>query len=233
MTDELLPRVLDAVRTELGDPSTWGAPVQMRDSLALCALNAVHTLQAGTPSVRRVLQRYRDHRIAAGADPEADSGPDLLAVIDAAGGPEGFSRDVIANQSKLPGTMRLRAEGIYEGLRNLEGLGITTAEHLREHAHDPEAKRAWTRVKGLGSQSWDYVRMNAGVEDVTKPDEMVRRFLYRAVAADVSPTRARQLVIAAAAELGVSARALDRAMWLRESPSGDGERSCAGAEEES
>jgi predicted nuclease of restriction endonuclease-like RecB superfamily len=50
---------------------------------------------------------------------------------------------------------------------------------------------------------------------------MVRRFLYRALGAEVSPTRARQLVTAAAAELGVTVRALDRAMWLRESPSGD------------
>ena len=92
MTDDQLQRVLDAVRTDLGDPNTWGAPVEMRDSLALCALNSVHSLRAGTPSVRRVLRHYRDHRAAAGADPEKDSGPDLRAVIDAAGGPVRFPR---------------------------------------------------------------------------------------------------------------------------------------------
>lgn len=192
----------------------------MRDSLALCALNSVHTLRAGTPSARRVVRRYLDHRIATGADPETDSGSDLLGVIDAAGGPEAFSNGVIGNRSKLPGATRLRAEGIADGLRTLEALGVTTTEQLRERSNDLETRRAWVSVKGLGSQSWDYLRMNAGVDDVTKPDEMVRRFLTRAAGADVSPGRARELVRAAAEELGVTARALHRAMWSHQSPLG-------------
>lgn len=220
MAEDHLHHVLDAIRAELGDPSTWAAPVEMRGSLALAALNSAHSLQAGTPSVIAVMRRYRAHRVAEGADPETDSGPDLLAVIDAASGPAQFSQDVTQNHSKLPGTTRLRAEGIYEGLRNLETLGITTAAQLRERSEDPAVRRAWTGVKGLGSQAWDYLRMNAGVEDVTKPDEMVRRFLTKAVGTPVSPARARELVSAAAAELGVSVRALDRAMWSHESPSG-------------
>lgn len=101
MADDQRQRVLDAMRTELGDPSTWGAPVEMRDSLALCALNSAHSLRAGTPSMRRVLRRYRDHRTAMGADPEKDSGRDLRAVIDAAGGPEGFSDIVIDDHSRF------------------------------------------------------------------------------------------------------------------------------------
>lgn len=221
MNDDHLQRVLDAVRTDLGDPSTWGAPVEMRDSLALAALNSAHTLRAGTPSVIAVMRRYRAHRVAAGADPEKDSGPDLLAVIDAAGGPAAFSETVTDNRSKLPRTTRLRAEGIYEGLRNLEAVGVTTAEQLRERSEDPVVRRAWTSVKGLGPQAWDYLRMNAGVDDVSKPDEMVRRFLTKAVGTPVTPPRARELVSAAAAELGVTVRALDRAIWLHESPSGD------------
>jgi len=231
MTNDQLQLVLDAVRYELGDPSTWGAPVEMRDSLALAALNSAHTLRAGTPSVRRVLRRYRDHRLAAGADPETDSGPDLLAVIDAAGGPEAFSETVTDNRSKLPRTTRLRAEGIYEGLRNLEAIGITTAAQLRERSDEPAVRRAWTSVKGFGSQAWDYLRMNAGVEDVTKPDEMVRRFLTRVVGAPVSPERARELVTAAAAELDVPVRSLDRAIWLYESPSGASSANTTNTEE--
>lgn len=130
-------------------PSTWSAPVEMRNSLALCALNSAHSLRAGTPSVRRLHRRYRDHRLAAGADPEQNSGSDLLAVIDAAGGPEAFSDDVTRNRSKLPGTKRLRADGIAEALGDLEALGVTTSEHLRERSEEDEVRRAWTRVKGL------------------------------------------------------------------------------------
>lgn len=132
MTDDQRQRVLDAVRTELGDPSTWGTPVEIRGSLALCALNSVHSLRAGTPSVHRVLRRYRDHRTAMGADPEKDSGPDLRAVIDAVGGPSGFSDHVTQNHSKLPGTKRLRADGIYAA-REPSGAG---------HLDDGAAARA-------------------------------------------------------------------------------------------
>jgi hypothetical protein len=231
MTDDQLQSVLDAVRSELGDPSTWGAPVEMRDSLALCALNSAHSLRAGTPSVRRVLRRYRDHRLAAGADPEQDSGPDLLAVIDAAGGPEAFSDEVTRNRSKLPGTKRLRAEGIYEALGNLEGLGVTTAEQLRERSEDDEVRRAWTRSKGLGPLSWQYLLMNAGLGELTKPDVMIRRFLGRARGEKVSVARATRLLTDAAQELGVETRALDRAIWLHESPSGASSTSSTTTEE--
>lgn len=220
MTDDHLQSVLDAVRTELGDPSTWGAPVEMRDSLALAALNSAHSLRAGTPSVITVLRRYRAHRVAEGADPESDSGPDLLAVIDAVGGPEAFSDEMTRNHSKLPGTKRLRAEGIYEALRNLEALGITTGEQLRERSEDDEARRAWTRVNGLGPLSWQYLLMNVGIGSLTKPDVMIRRSLGRAVGEKVSVVRATRLLTDAARELRVETRALDRAIWLHESPSG-------------
>lgn len=219
MTNDALRRVLDAIRLELGDPSTWGAPVEMSDSLALCALNSAHSLRASSASVCNVLRRYRAHRAAAGADSSTDSGPDLLAVIDAAGGPEAFTRNVIDNQSKLPGTKRLRAAGIYEGLTQFEKVGITTAEQLREGAENSAVRRAWVSAKGLGSLSWQYLLMNAGVASLTKPDVMIRRFLGRAVREKVSVSRATELVTDAARELGVDARALDRAIWLHESPS--------------
>lgn len=231
MTDDQVQRVLDAVRSELGDPSTWGAPVEMRDSLALCALNSAHSLRAGTPSVRRVLRRYRDHRAAEGADPDTDSGPDLLAVIDAAGGPEAFSSDVTRNRSKLPGTKRLRAVGIAEALGNLEALGVTTSEQLRERSKDDDVRRAWTRVSGLGPLSWQYLLMNAGIGSLTKPDVMVRGFLGRVLGEKVSVPRATQLLTDAADELDIELRALDRAIWLHESPSGVSSTSTTKTEE--
>ncbi|WP_152351542.1 hypothetical protein [Brachybacterium subflavum] len=220
MTIDPLRRVLDAVRTELGDPDTWGAPVEMRDSLALCALNSAYSLRASSTSVRGVLRRYRAHRITEGADPEKDSGPDLIAAIDAAGGPDRFARDVLENRTPLPRTRSLRPNGIREALTNLEALGVTTAEQLRDRHEDASVRRAWVVAKGLGSQSWNYLCMNVGVGTLTKPDVMVRRFLGRAVGEKVTAGRAAQLVTDAARELGVEPRALDRAIWLHESPTG-------------
>lgn len=213
--------VLEAIRRDLDDPETWGAPVEMRNSLALCALNSAHSLRSHSTSVRNLLRRYRSHRIAAGADPEGDSGTDLIRVIDEAGGPEAFARDILDNDGKLPGTRRLPAEGVYEALTKLADQDITTTEQLRAAADDPAAERAWRSVTGLGAQSWAYLLMNAGVTSRTKPDVMVRRFLGRALGEDVSPALATQLMTAAAESLDVEVRDLDRAIWLHESDSND------------
>lgn len=224
MTATLIDRVLEAIRRDLADPKTWGAPVEMRNSLALCALNSAHSLRSHSTSVRNLLRRYRSHRVAAGADPDEDSGPDLIRVIDEAGGPEAFARDVLGNDGKLPGTRRLPAEGVYEALTKLAELDITTTEQLRAAADDSAAERSWRSVTGLGAQSWAYLLMNAGVTSRTKPDVMVRRFLGRALGEEVSPAHATQLMTAAAEPLGVDVRDLDRAIWLHESDGKDGDQ---------
>lgn len=212
-----LQTLLRAVETDLGDPAGWGAPVEFPDSLALCALNSVYSLRATSASVVRVLERFRAVRPSA----NTDSGPDLLRAMDDAGSPERFARDVLENESKLPGTKRLRTVGIYEGLSRLAApeVGVTTTALLREKAGDVVVKRAWRSVSGFGPLSWAYLLMNAGVVSETKPDVMIQRFVARSLGEDLDPHKTRQLLTEAAASLRVEPRSLDRAIWLHESPS--------------
>lgn len=213
-----LEKVLDAIRADLGDPCAWGAPVEIRGSLALCALNSGYSLRATSASVRNVLRRYRVHRLQAGADPAHDSGPDLLQAMDAVGGPRVFSLEVLKTGAAFPKTGRLRAEAIYDAVTGLANLGVATGPQLLEASADRATRWAWQSVKGLGSQSWTYLLMNAGDRNQTKPDTMVQRFLNRATGSTVSENEATRLVNAAAEALGVDIRALDRAIWLFESP---------------
>lgn len=97
---------------DLGDPSEWSAPVEFRDSLALCALSSAFSLRGSSAAATNVLAHYRKFRPTA----DTESGPDLLKAMDSAGGPADFARDVLCNVSKLPGTNRLRPEGVYGGL---------------------------------------------------------------------------------------------------------------------
>lgn len=207
-----------AITTDLGDPAEWGAPVEFRDSLALCALNSVYSLRANSASGQSVLARYRALRPSA----DTDSGPDLVGAMDSEGGPEAFADVVLKNHSMLPGTTRLRTVGIHEALTRLAApeVGVTTAAELREAAEIKGVKLAWLSVKGLGPLSWSFLLMNAGVDDQVKPDVMVQRYINRALASTspVSPDKARQLIVDAAADLHVTPRALDRAIWLHESP---------------
>ncbi|WP_018155118.1 hypothetical protein [Demetria terragena] len=214
--------LLVAVKRDLGKPTTWGAPVEFRDSLALAALNSAYSLRAKSPAVRNVLARYRDVRPKA----DTDGGPELMAAMDAVGGPERFAVEVLRNESKLPGTKRLRTVGLYEGLTKLCQLepSVCTAADLRANAQTSTTKEAWRSVSGFGDMAWSYLLMNAGVTDLSKPDVMVQRYLNRCLehsgSQRLSSTQVRGLLEEVAEELCVDVRSLDRAIWLYESPTG-------------
>jgi hypothetical protein len=216
-----LELLVKAIAEDLGDPSDWSAPVEFRDSLALCALNSAYSLRANSAAATKVLARYRSFRPTA----DTDGGLDLMKAMDSAGGPADFARNILCNESKLPGTNRLRPEGIYEGLSRLATLdtAVTSTEHLRTAATNGSnsAKAAWISVKGFGPLAWSYLIMNAGVSTETKPDVMVQRYLVRVLGDQdgLTPARTRQLLQLAATKLSVEPRDLDRAIWLHESPS--------------
>ena len=213
--------LVEAVIRDMGDPQGWVVPVEFRDSLALCALNSAYSLRATSAAVTRLLTRYRAFRPAA----DTDSGPDLIRAMDDAGGPARFAREVLCNDSKLPGTTRVRTMGIYEGLSRLAALDtpVTNAEDLRTLTAQTSApaRRAWVSVRGFGPLAWSYLLMNAGVGTETKPHVMIQRYLTRVLEQDTThtPLWARQLLELTAKELAVEPRALDRAIWLHESPS--------------
>ena len=139
-----------------------------------------------------------------------------MEAMDRVGGPEAFAQRVLNNASPLPGTRRVRTIGIHEALTRLTAIGVTTTSQLRAEAHETSTRRAWLSVSGLGKLSWAYLLMNAGVEDLTKPDVIVQRYLTGALGRDrIDPGRAQELLVAVAEELNVTPRRLDRAIWLR------------------
>ncbi|MEE2570955.1 hypothetical protein V1638_16385 [Pseudarthrobacter sp. J64] len=152
-----LDLLLKAIAEDLGNPSGWTAPVEFRDSLALCALNSAYSLRASSAAATRVLAGYRMFRPTA----DTDSGTDLMKAMDSAGSPADFARDILHNESKLPGTKRLRPEGIYGGLARLAALNpaVTSTEHLRDAATNgsTSAKTAWLSVVGFGPLAWSYL----------------------------------------------------------------------------
>jgi hypothetical protein len=214
--------VRDLAAKELGLPQTWAEPSGYRSSLALCAIDAVYSLRAKYAGVVNVLDRYRTLRRSQGADPYKDAGPDLLAVIDGAGGPDAAS-ETIFNRNVAPGTEVLKVAALARAVAALQAVGITTAADLREATPVTlvAARTAWTGTRGLGPVSWDYLLMLTG-QDGVKADTMLRRFVTRAVGASkqVSVDRARAAVREAADLLGVSPTVLDHRIWRRESGRG-------------
>ena len=182
MTTEDADKLEVEVREKLGDPESWPHPVGFPDSLALCALNSVYSLRGTSAAGRNVMRRYRAHRQEQGANPDYDDGSDLLEAIDHVGGPERFASEVLRNRTKLSSTGRYKAEGLYEGVHALVQCGVNTAEDLRKATHEGREtlSREWLKTRGLGPASWDYLVMNAEIEDI-KVDTMIRRFFERAI----------------------------------------------------
>ena len=95
---------------------------------------------------------------------------------------------------------------------DLAAAGEERLEHLQ---------RRWSTVPGQASGvSWRAFCMLVGLPEV-KPDRMIRRFvaaaLGRSAETAVGVDEARDLVMAAAARLGVSPRELDYAIWAYQS----------------
>ena len=137
--------------------------------------------------------------------------------MDELGGPEAFA-DAVRNRQRTSTTNGiLKAEAVYRQAAMLAEEGVVDVSGLTD-----AVRERWVLVPGSKSgTSWDALLLVMG-EDTVKADRMLRRFCAAALGTTesrVSAKRAHELVVGAAAELGVSARALDGAIWAYESGS--------------
>ncbi|TYC98789.1 hypothetical protein FQ377_07155 [Arthrobacter echini] len=108
---------------------------------------------------------------------------------------------------------RTKASAIQEAARNLVGVGVEQADDLE--GINPEHKKAYTKVHGLGSVTWEYFCMLLGTPGV-KADTWIVAAVSRAVKRKASPQEAREIVIAVAEALNESPTHLDHALWAYE-----------------
>jgi hypothetical protein len=220
--DDDVARLAASARALLGSAEAWSTP-DGHASVGLALIDAVWSIGVRYQSVDNVIARYREARRAAGGDPEADRPADVRAFVEGCGGPEAFA-DLVRNRQRTSTRNGiLKADAVLREARILEDEGVAVVadvagagegrlEHLRAR---------WSTVPGQGSGvSWHAFAMLVGVVDV-KPDRMVRRYVAAALGRPretaVGAEEARELVMAAAARLSVSPRALDYAIWAHQS----------------
>jgi hypothetical protein len=220
--DDALRAILAAVATLLPSPDLWETPGGY-DSVGLALIEAVWSIGVRYQSVENVIARYRAERLAAGDDPEADGPADVRRFIEACGGAEAFAQRVGNRQRTSTTNGILKAEAVLYEARILEDEGVERAVDLTAASEErlDYLQSRWSTVAGQGSGvSWRAFSMVLGLPEV-KPDRMIRRFAATALGrpgeTSVSVDEARRLVLAAASHLGVSPRALDRAIWAYQS----------------
>ncbi len=126
-----------------------------RDGLAVCVLDALWSADdLGSGPADGVLGLYRELREQDWGDPDADGVEELLAQIDAIGGPAQWAN---LTRKRLPGASTrvevLRATAVVEACDLLIGADLRSTSALR--AADADAvvhlERAWKRMAGQRS----------------------------------------------------------------------------------
>lgn len=187
------------------------------DEVGLCVLDAVWSPGSNYKAhVRPVIDRYRDWRPTA----DQDTAADLVAAIDAAGGPNRFAADVVRNRQRTStknGILKAAAVRTAAEVLATSGL-LTNADVNGAGPEQLDAARArWCAVTGQGSGiTFRYFLMLCGIDEV-KPDRMVRRFLAEVLGRDPTSEEAHALVTAAAAALGCTATQADHRIWSYQS----------------
>ncbi|WP_020100565.1 hypothetical protein [Mycobacterium sp. 360MFTsu5.1] len=209
-----IERLRAACERDLGDPAGWPTPVGYPDSLALCIIDAIYAPGARHLTVDSIVERYRSYRAGQGGDADTDGAPELLANVEALGGPEQWAAQI---GNRRPTSTRkdapLRSVALTETAQAFVALGIRTTEDLRVIAGDPElareAKRAWCAVPGQRSGfTWRFLLMLA---ELPGTDPTVAGYVAREVGDDAADTAG--LLAAVAAAEGWHADALHQAIW--------------------
>ena len=224
LDDDALRAMVVLVEALLGDPESWDAP-DGYDSVGLAMIAAIWSIGVRYQSVDNVIARYRAERLADGHDAEADRPQDVRRFIEASGGPEGFALRMRNRHRTSSRNGILKAEAVLLEARILEDEGVAVPADLAGAGEErlDHLRARWSTVPGQASGvSWRAFCMLVGLAEV-KPDRMIRRFVAGAIGRSgetaVGVEEARDLVMAAAAHLGVSPSALDGAIWAYQSSS--------------
>lgn len=211
-----------SVRALLGHPDSWDAPGGY-DSIGLAMIDAIWSIGVRYQSVENVIARYRAERLADGHHAEADGPEQVRRFIEASGGPEGFALRMRNRQRTSSRNGILKAEAVLREARILEHESVAVPADLARAGEErlDHLRARWSTVPGQASGvSWRAFCMLVGLAEV-KPDRMIRRYVASALGRSgetaVGVDEARDLVMATAARLGVSPRALDNAIWAYQS----------------
>lgn len=217
-TDHTLT-VAEQCKQDLGDPTLWIERDSMRNSLALCIIDAVQSTRSQYGSVTKILDRYTAYRSGQGADATADTVADLIRNFDDLGGPAEWA-DAIGNKRPVS-TMQgapLKAAAILDAAKALAHNKIDTAEQLCDIVDLAPIREQWTAISGQRSGlTWSYLLMLTGVA-LDEPDHLVVRYLGRATGTiKLAPADAAAILRAVAEQCGYDSDRLAYAIWRFES----------------
>ncbi|WKG06241.1 heme peroxidase [Mycolicibacterium sp. HK-90] len=206
---------------DLGDPRRWFSPGGYPDSLALCVIDSIYSTGARYATVEKIIGRYRDYRVAQGADAASDGAPELLRTITELGGPDAWASQIGNRRpTSTAANAPLKSVAVAQVAQALVAVGVCSAEDLRSAAQDDDrraaARTAWCAAPGQKSgTTWDYVLKLAQI-----PGERAGRVVAAYVSREIGPVSAEgagEVLRGVAQSAGWNVLVLDHAIWRFES----------------
>lgn len=231
-------QLVAACRQNLGASGDWIAPSGYPNSMALCVIDAVFSINATYSGVVNVVNQYRRRRAEQNGNADTDGVIELLGSFEWAEGSDGWADKVGNHWRTSTRSGILKAEAVRQEAHVLASHGIWRVADLHAAAlvenglHAVE--RDWLAITGQSSGiSWSYVPILARphlhlgspaqlvdryAEAVlgVKPDRMVKRFVARAIGVteqQLTNHKAGGLVKAAAQAMACDVYGLDHAIW--------------------
>jgi hypothetical protein len=165
------------------------------NSVAHCVLDAVYSISARYESTRLVVIRYCQHlgiprlRTDRRQWPTTTNQQRLSSLITIISdiGPESFATNVVRNRQRTSTRSGiLKAEAVLDFATVLQNSGVEFFQDLLRVANNAEMDRQLREIRGMASGvAIQYFWMLAGIDDLVKPDRMVRGFLYAALGREV------------------------------------------------
>jgi hypothetical protein len=197
-------------------------------SLTLCVINAVFSINSRYKATQNVVERYcsyyglkrvRDNWCDVPPVERQESISTLCGKYDRVGS-RTFADDIYQNRQRTsPRGGILKADAVGQFAAVLRDHSIECLQDVSRSAENHGLEAALRAIPGQRSGiSARYLWMLGGSEDVIKPDRWILRFLRRALDREVALREAQDLLAGAAALLRrdfphLTPRLLDHAIW--------------------
>lgn len=195
-------------------------------SLPLCVIDAIYSINANYTSTSNTVKRFCEHfNLKRIADERPPSRAEQLSIsafikLSDAYGVVGMAEKVYQNRQRTSTRSGiLKAEAVLMFSRVLQGFGVEylqdTEKVLGDLAFEQQIKSLPGQASGL---SLRYFYMLAGSDDYIKPDRMIRRFIEAALNRPVNAQESHDVLVGACKQLAakypqMTPRLLDHVIW--------------------
>jgi hypothetical protein len=198
-------------------------------SLPLCVLDTIFSINAKYESTRNVVIRYCDHyrlqRVRKDPDtlPPIEDQESLSAFIEkiTALGVEEFAKTILANRQRTSTRNGiLKSEAVLRFAQVLQAHKVEYLQDIETIQGKESFEKAIKEIPGQGSGiTIRYFYMLAGSDDFVKPDRMILGFLKEQTGRSCNPDQAQELLSRAANALKpeypyMTPKLLDNLIWM-------------------